>query len=112
MPVEYERRARGLDQQYSRRADGSAYPAPAVQRATGLTGPIAAELHRHPPIVGLVVGSFQGASDAVHALQREVAGNRAAREWRSMGSRSYDEAYGMFLNDVRARWAGRGAERF
>ena len=23
-----------------------------------------------------------------------------------MGSRSYDEAYGMFLNDVRARWAG------
>ena len=47
---------------------------------------------------------FQGASDAVH--QREVASNRAAREWRSMGSRSYDEAYGMFLNDVRARWAG------
>ena len=23
-----------------------------------------------------------------------------------MGSRSYDEAYGMFLDDVRARWAG------
>lgn len=70
------------------------------------TGPIAAELQCHPPIVGLVIGSFQGASEAVHALQREVASHRAANEWRGMGSRSYDEAYGMFLNDVRARWAG------
>ena len=106
VPVQYGTRSRQLDQQFSRRADGSAYPAPAVQRARGLTGPIAAELQRHPPIVGLVVGSFQGASDAVHELQREVAGRRAAREWRGMGSRSYDEAYGMFLDDVRARWAG------
>ena len=69
-------------------------------------------LQRHPPIVGLVVGraSRSRRRDAVHELQREVGGGppAAAREWRGMGSRSYDEAYGMFLDDVRALSARAG----
>ena len=59
-----------------------------------------------PEVIGLVVGSFQGASDSVHELQREVAARRATEEWRRMGARSFDDAYGMYLHDVRARWAG------
>ena len=45
-------------------------------------------------------------SDSVHELQREVARRRATEEWRRMGARSFDDAYGMYLHDVRARWAG------
>ena len=45
-------------------------------------------------------------SDSVHELQREVARRYAADEWRRMGARSFEEAYGIYLHDVRARWAG------
>ena len=44
---------------------------------------------------------------SVHELQREVARRYAAYEWRRMGARSFEEAYGIYLHDVRARWAGR-----
>ena len=70
-----------------------------------MVGPVLAELRRHPEVIGLVVGSFQGASDSVHELQREVARRYAADEWRRMGARSFEEAYGTYLHDVRARWA-------
>ena len=42
----------------------------------------------------------------MHELQREVARRYAADEWRRMGARSFEEAYGTYLHDVRARWAG------
>ena len=77
-----------------------------VAPSSCLTGPITAALLSHPEVIGLVVGSFQGASDSVHELQREVARRRATEEWRRMGARSFDDAYGMYLHDVRARWAG------
>ena len=72
-----------------------------------MVGPVLAELRHHPEVIGLVVGSFQGASDtdSVHELQREVARRHATDEWRRMGARSFEEAYGIYLQDVRARWA-------
>ena len=42
--------------------------------------------------------------------ERTRAGEKG--EWRGMGSRSYDEAYGMFLDDERARWASVWASVF
>ena len=98
--------ARLLDERHSRRPDGGRYPSPSEQTARNMVGPVLAELRRHPEVVGLVVGSFQGASDSVHELQREVARRYAADEWRRMGARSFEEAYGIYLHDVRARWAG------
>ena len=67
-----------------------------------------AHARRHPEIVGLVVGSFQPGRVRLGAreLQREVARRYAADEWRRMGARSFEEAYGIYLQDVRARWAG------
>ena len=47
---------------HSRRPDSSRYPSPAEQTARGMVGPVLSELRRHPEVVGLVVGSFQGAS--------------------------------------------------
>ena len=55
-----------------------------------MVGPVLAELQRHPEVIGLVVGSFQGASDSVHELQREVARRYATDEWRRMGARSFE----------------------
>ena len=62
---------RVLDERHSRRPDGGRYPSPSEQTARGMVGPVLAELRRHPEVVGLVVGSFQGASDSVLA-QREL----------------------------------------
>ena len=45
-------------------------------------------------MVGLVVGSYQGCSEALHVLAREVAEARARTEWRQMGARSEHEALG------------------
>ena len=61
------------------------------------------ELHEITVRVPYDVGkhSFQGASDSVHELQREVARRYAADEWRRMGARSFEEAYSIYLHDVR-----------
>ena len=56
------------------------------------------------PIGGLVVGSYQGCSEELHALAREVAEERARTEWRQMGARSEHEALGIFVHDVHRRW--------
>ena len=56
------------------------------------------------PVVGLVVGSYQGCSEGLHALAREVAEERASTEWRRMGARSEHEALGIFVHDVHRRW--------
>ena len=55
-------------------------------------------------VVGLVVGSYQGCSEELHALAREVAEERARTEWRQMGARSEHEALGIFVHDVHRRW--------
>ena len=55
-------------------------------------------------MVGLVVGSYQGCSEGLHALAREVAEERARTEWRRMGARSEHEALGIFVHDVHRRW--------
>ena len=56
--------------------------------------PLLAALRAWDPVVGLVVGSYQGCSEELHALAREVAEERARTEWRQMGARSEHEALG------------------
>ena len=45
-----------------------------------------AALQNWDPVIGLVVGSYQGCSEALHGLAREAAEARARSEWRRMGS--------------------------
>ena len=66
-----------------------------------------AALQAWDPVVGLVVGSYQGCSEGLHALAREVAEERARTEWRRMGARSEHEALGIFVHDVHRRWGTR-----
>ena len=106
VPGEYRYKARCLDRDHHAQADGTPYPSPPVQEARGLVGPVFATLQALPTVRGLVVGSFQGASDDVHALAREVATRQATDEWRRMGARSFSDAYGIYLDDTRARWSG------
>ena len=100
----YVRRARELDHQHSRQADGSPYPGVREQGRRHLVGPVLAALRAWDPVVGLVVGSYQGCSEELHALAREVAEERARTEWRQMGARSEHEALGIFVHDVHHRW--------
>ena len=46
-----------------------------------LIGPMLAVLRTWDPVLGLVVGSYQGSSEAVHALAREAAEARARTQW-------------------------------
>ena len=101
---DYVRRARELDHQHSRQADGSPYPGVREQGRRHLVGPVLAALRAWDPVVGLVVGSYQGCSEELHALAREVAEERARTEWRQMGARSEHEALGIFVHDVHRRW--------
>ena len=100
---DYVRRARELDHQHSRQADGSPYPGVREQVRRHLVGPVLAALQAWDPVVGLVVGSYQGCSEGLHALAREVAEERARTEWRQMGARSEHEALGIFVHDVHRR---------
>ena len=54
--------------------------------------------------VGLVVGTFQGASDSVEALVGVAAQAQATAAWRLMGARDQPEAVGIFTHRVRRRW--------
>jgi hypothetical protein len=40
------------------------------------------------PVLGLVVGSYQGCSEALHGLAREAAEAKATATWRQMGVRA------------------------
>ena len=65
-----------------------------------------------PVLVGLVVGSYQGCSEALHErpVDRLAGGARmggaatatATAKWRQMGVRSVHEALGISTHDVRA----------
>ena len=55
------------------------------------------------PVVGLVVGSYQGCSEELDVLAREAAEAKARKEWRQMGARSEHEALGIFMHDVHRR---------
>jgi len=50
----------------------------------------------------LVVGSYQGCSEALHGLAREAAKAKATANWRQMGVRSVHEALGIYLHARRA----------
>ena len=71
-----------------------------------LVGQVLAALQAWDPVVGLVVGSYQGCSEGLHALAREVAEERARTEWRQTDGRSEraPEALGIFVHDVHRRW--------
>jgi hypothetical protein len=56
------------------------------------------------PVLGLVVGSYQGCSEALHGLAREAAKAKATAKWRQMGVRSVHEALGIYTHDVHRRW--------
>ena len=97
--------ARKLDHEHSLQPDGTPYPEPNEQRQRGLDGPVLLALRSYAPVQGLVVGSWQGASEAVHALAREAADACAEGRWRLMGDvRTQDQARGIFLHDIRQRW--------
>ena len=92
-------------------AVGAGYPAPAVQIARGLRGPV---LQAYEDAVGaadggrmhgLAVGSWQDCSVEVDALAVEAADAMAARHWRLMGSRTQAEARGVFAQHVQRRWS-------
>ena len=61
-------------------------------------------------MLGLVVGgrapSYQGCSEGLHALAREVAEESARTEWRQLGARGEHGALGIFVHDVHRRSAG------
>ena len=102
--VDYIARARTLDHAHSRQADGTPYPGVREQVRDHLTGPVLTALSGWDPVVGLVVGSYQGCSEALETLAREAAEAMARSEWRRMGARSEDEALGIFMHSVRRRW--------
>ena len=63
-------------------------------------GPVLAALRAWDPVLGLVVGSYQGCSEALHGLAREAAKATATAKWRQMGVRSVHEALGIYTHDV------------
>ena len=65
-----------------------------------LVGPVLAALQNWDPVIGLVAGSYQGCSEALHSLAREAAEARARSEWRRMGAWSEHEALGVFMHGV------------
>jgi len=69
-----------------------------------LVGPVLAALRAWDPVLGLVVGSYQGCSEALHGLAREAAKEKATAKWRQMGVRSVHEALGIYTHDVHRRW--------
>ena len=90
---EYIAKARTLDHEHSRQADGTRYPgvrerrcrvtssARCWRRCAGLAGT--------RPVLGLVVGSYQGCSEALHGLAREAQagdgdGVRRTAKWRQI----------------------------
>jgi len=52
-------------------------------------------------VLGLVVGSYQGCSEALHGLAREAAKAKATAKWRQMGVRSVHEALGIYTHHAR-----------
>ena len=52
-----------------------------------LVGPVLAALRAWDPVLGLVVGSYQGCSEALHGLAREAAKAKATAKGRQMDSR-------------------------
>ena len=53
-----------------------------------LVGPVLAALRAWDPVLGLVVGSYQGCGEALHGLAREAAKAKATAKWRQMRVRS------------------------
>ena len=102
--VEYIAKARKLDHEHSRQAGGAAYPGVREQVHDHLVGPVLAALRAWDPVLGLVVGSYQGCSEELEGLAREAAEAKARKEWRQMGARSEHEALGIFMHDVHRRW--------
>ena len=80
MHVDYVGRARALDHAHSRQADGTPCPGVREQVQRHLVVPVLAALQAWDPVVGLVVGSYQGCSEGLHALAREVAEERVRNE--------------------------------
>ena len=109
VPTEYEAAARALDHAHSLVRLGEHYPAAREQVRLGLVGPVLRALRALAPpggecCVGLVAGSFQGASDSVEALVGVAAQAQATAAWRLMGARDQPEAVGIFTHRVRRRW--------
>ena len=102
--VDYIARARTLDHKHSKQPDGRPYPKPREQVRDHLTGPVLTALGGWDPVVGLVVGSYQGCSEALETLAHEAAEAMARSGWKQMVARSEDEALGIFMHSVRRRW--------
>ena len=73
----------------NRQADGTRYPGVREQVQGHLVGPVLAALRAWDPVLGLVVGSYQGCSEALHGLAREAQagdgdGVRRTAKWRQL----------------------------
>ena len=55
----YVAKARTLDHEHSRQADGTRYPGVREQVQGHLVGPVLAALRAWDPVIGLAVGSYQ-----------------------------------------------------
>jgi hypothetical protein len=102
---EYIAKARTLDHEHSRQADGTRYPGVREQVQGHLVGPVLAALRAWDPVLVLVVGSYQGCSEAL-VVAREAAKATATAKRRQMGVRSVHEALGIYTHDVHRRWGG------
>ena len=69
-----------------------------------LVGPVLAALRAWDPVLGLVVGSYQGCSKALHGLAREAAKATATARWRQMGVRT-ERVHEALAGDLHARRA-------
>jgi len=69
---------------------------------------VLAALRAWDPVLGLVVGSYQGCSEALHGLAREAATATATAKWRQMGVRSVHEALGIYTHDVHRKCTAAG----
>ena len=94
MNGEYIAKARTLDHEHSRQADGTRYPGVRKQVQGHLVGPVLAALRAWDPVLVLVVGSYQGCSEAL-VVAREAAKATATAKRRQMGVRSVHEALGI-----------------
>ena len=92
--TEYDRHARELDRRIHNITE--------EEQAAGRVGPIQAELRRYE-VEGHAFGTFGEASTSVHSHLDTVA-RAAAQRWRTLGARSFSEAYGRLKSAYYRKW--------
>jgi hypothetical protein len=105
---EFIAKARTLDHEHSRQADGTRYPGVRERVQGHLVGPVLAALRAWlgpgaRPGGGLVPGLQRGAARPRAGGGKGVTKATATAKWRQMGVRSVHEALGIYIRDLHAR---------